>query len=112
MSVVHKFICKECNICVEDTTTKGVHKCPECGEDMGCQFRGSIGGHYARPIHSDSMAINPCQAKEHREQFPNIELDSEFRPVFDNYTDHESYLKKTGFVKHTQKIRNKGKRIA
>ena len=108
---IHNFICKACNISIQDTTTKGAHNCPECGEEMWCPFGGGIGGHYDRPIHSDSLAINPCQVKEHREKFPNIDLDSQCRPVFDNYTDHEAYLKATGFVKPPQKIRNKGKRI-
>ena len=108
---LHAFTCRECNIETHDNTTKGVHKCPECGKDMWCKFGGGIGGNYDHPIHSDSLAINPNQRAEHERLFPNIRLDSENRPIFDNYTNHEAYLKKTGFVKQTQKIRSRGKTL-
>lgn len=58
---------------------------------------------YAKPIISQSLAINPTQAAEHRATFPNIELKDDQFPVFDNYQDHDAYLKQTGFVK--QKMR-------
>ena len=109
---LHEFVCDECKIIVEDSNTKEIHKCPGCGEDMRWNFNIAIHGHYDRPVHSDSLAINPCQAEEHHKLFPNIELDKQCRPIFDNFTDHENYLKATGFVKHTKKIKPKGKIIA
>ncbi len=104
---VHSFTCRECCITVTDTTTKGVHKCPKCGEDMWCEFAGSIRGNYPVPVHSDALAISPDQRAEHKREFPNIRLDGDYRPIFDNYVDHQAYLKKTGFVKATQKIKPK-----
>ncbi len=103
---VHNFVCEACNIRIHFSTTKGVHKCPECGEDMWCQFSGSICGNYDHPIHSDAMAVHPSQRAEHEREFPNIRLDGQCRPILNNYKDHEAYLKKTGFVKAKQKIRN------
>jgi len=109
----HRFVCDPCKIFIEDTTTKGIHKCPKCGISMAMDCKIAIHGNYRTPIHSDSMAISPTQVDEHKRLFPNIEIDSECRPVFDNFTKHEAYLKETGFVKHPQKIKRSGaKRIA
>jgi hypothetical protein len=66
---------------------------------------------YTTPLHSDSLAITPGQVAEHKQLFPNIEIDNECRPVFHNYTEHDNYLKATGFVKKSQRIRAKGKNI-
>lgn len=62
---------------------------------------------YAHPIHSDSLAMDPSQVAEHRRRFPNIKVDSECRPVFDNYVEHDKYLTACGLVKNTQKIRKR-----
>lgn len=110
--VLHRFICNKCNIAIEDNTTKGIHKCPLCGEDMALDCKIAIHGNYTHPIHSDALAISPSQLAEHKKLFPNIRLDKAYRPIFENFTDHEAYLKKCGLVKHPQKIKNKGKRIA
>lgn len=109
---IHHFKCDECKVRVEDTTTMGIHYCPKCGGEMYWDCHISIGGNYDNPIHSDALAITPDLVDEHKREFPNIRLDGELRPIFDNYGDHKAYLKKTGFVKHTQKIRKKGTRIA
>jgi hypothetical protein len=72
---------------------------------MGLDCRVGIHGNYTKPIHSDALAIHPDQRAEHEKLFPDIRIDSECRPIFDNFTKHEAYLKKTGFRKETQKIR-------
>lgn len=64
---------------------------------------------YFKPIHSDSLAIMPDQVAEHRRLFPDIEIDSENRPVFTKFRQHENYLKKTGFEKVPQKIKRRSK---
>ncbi len=109
----HRFVCDECNVCVEDTTTKGIHTCPECGKDMRWDLNIAIHGNYRTPIHSDSMAISPDQRAEHERLFPDIKLDAQCRPIFDNFTKHENYMKKCDIVKAPQKIKRKSaKRIA
>lgn len=110
--VLHKFICGKCTVTVTDFNTRDAHKCPICGHNMRWDLNFAIQGNYKHPIHSDAMAINPEQRAEHEQLFPNICLDGQCRPIFDNFRDHENYLKKTGFVKHPQKIKSKGKRIA
>jgi len=72
-----------------------------------------IGGctEYHRPLVSDSLAVSPDQIEEHKRYFPDVEVTKEGQPVFTNYKQHDSYLKKTGFVKHPQKIKNRGKKI-
>lgn len=108
---LHIFVCDKCMVKIEDTTSKGIHKCPECGGDMRWDLNIGIHGNYKHPVHSDALAISPTQRKEHERLFPNIRLDSECRPIFDNFRQHEAYLKKCNLVKHTQKIKNKGVRI-
>ena len=109
---IHSFVCDDCMILVEDENTKCVHVCPKCGGDMRWDLNISIHGNYRTPIHSDSLAIHPDQRAEHEQRFPYIRLDDEHRPVFDNFTNHERYLRETGFRKETQKLKPKGIRIA
>lgn len=105
--MIHHFVCDSCKIKITDDNTKIIHKCPECGQDMRWNLNIAIHGNYAHPIHSDSLAINPSQRAEHERLFPNIRLDGQNRPVFDNFVNHENYLKKTGFKKERQKIKMK-----
>jgi len=67
---------------------------------------------YKRPIHSDSLAINPEQRKEHEQKFPDIKLDNQCRPIFDNFASHQRYLDKCNLVKERKKVKPKGVRIA
>jgi len=64
---------------------------------------------YAKPIHSDSLAISPDQVAEHQRLFPDVKIDSECRPILENYKQHDAYLEKTGFIKHPQKQKKRGK---
>ena len=108
MAVIHRFVCGECGEVTEDTNTRGKHYCPKCGGVMGWDIgKISANGSYRRPVHSDSLAIHPDQRAEHEQTFPNIRLDEQNRPVFDNMHDHQAYLDKCGFVKQTQKLRHK-----
>lgn len=74
---------------------------------------GQISGdkNYSHPIHSNSLAISPAQVAEHKKRFPNIKIDSECRPVFDNYVEHDKYLQACNIDKKEQRIKPKGKRI-
>ena len=67
---------------------------------------------YGRQIVSDSLAMNPNQIAEHRRMFPNVQVTKEGQPVFDNFTEHEAYLKKCNIVKKPKSKKKKGKRIA
>jgi len=109
---IHRFVCNECNVIIEDTTTKGIHKCPKCGADMTLDCKIAIHGNYTHPIHSDALAISPTQIAEHKRLFPNIRLDKACRPIFEKFTDHEAYMKKCNIIKHPQKLKVKGKQIA
>jgi len=111
--VIHDFICDNCNITIQDTDTKESHRCPKCGETMRWDLRGiAIHGNYKHPIHSDSLGIQPSQRAEHEKMFPNIRLDEQNRPIFEDFVSHENYLKRCNLVKHRQRIKTKGKKIA
>ena len=88
-------------------------KCSECGGQMYREYNFRAGNKdYSKPIVSDSLAINPDQIPEHKKYFPDVEVLPDGRPVFDKFSKHENYLKKTGFVKHRQKTKRRGERIA
>jgi len=109
---IHDFVCDDCGVVVQDTQTKTIHVCPKCGKDMRFDCHVMFSGAYKHPIHSDSLAVPEHQRAEHERKFPYMELDSECRPVFDNFQKHERYLKETGFIKNPQKIKPKSERIA
>jgi len=89
--------------------------CKLCGFAMNRDYQADLfapgNKDYAAPLHSDSLAISPDQVKEHQRLFPDVKIDLECRPVFENYKQHDGYLKKTGFVKHRQKTRKKGRKL-
>lgn len=108
---LHNFICDECNVSVQDTNTKCKHKCPVCDKDMRWDIHVAIHGNYKYPVHSDAMAIHPDQRAEHEQRFPNIRIDKQNRPVFDNYTDHQAYLDQCNIIKVRQKLKPKRQKI-
>ena len=107
---IHNYICDSCNMLVPYGTSKGEHKCPGCGIDMRWDINITIHGNYKIPIHSDSLALPEHQRAEHEQMFPDIELDEECRPVFDNFRKHEKYLEQIGAVKHPQKSKKLGRK--
>ena len=117
---VYSFQCPECGDKEESVRAmKDANKACMCicGARMNRNFTADLpfasGGDYgARAIHSDSLAIAPSQRAEHEKLFPDIKLDSQNRPVFDNFSSHEKYLKKCNLVKDRKKIKPKGVRIA
>ena len=108
---LHNFVCDVCNVFTQDTNTKHIHKCFNCGGDMRWDVHVAIHGNYKHPVHSDAMAIHPDQRAEHEREFPNIRIDKQNRPIFDNFTDHEAYMKKCNIIKVRQKSKPKKQRI-
>lgn len=91
-------------------------RCLGCNVKMNRDFQVDLpfasNKDYKKPIHSDSLAISPDQRAEHEQLFPDIKLDKECRPIFDNFSAHDSYLKKIGCEKKRQRTKPKAKRIA
>jgi len=84
--------------------------CEVCGGKMYRVYNFSVGGdEYSKPVVSDALAMNPDQIPEHREHFPDVEVRPDGRPVFKDFKQHDNYLKKTGFVKHTKKVHRLGR---
>lgn len=113
------YVCKGCG-----ARSEVVRPMRDSGEPVSCSCGGKVirdhhaekpnvgDREYARPIHSDALAIMPHQVAEHKKKFPDIKIDSECRPVFDSYRAHDAYLDKCGYVKHRQKPRRRGRKIA
>ena len=114
----YSFVCPKCG--AKDERVRAMQNAGKkcmcvCGVKMNRDFAIDIphaANDYKKPIHSDSLAISPDQRKEHEKAFPNIKLDAQNRPVFDNFQAHESYMKKCNIVKERKKIKPKGMRIA
>ncbi|KKM83219.1 hypothetical protein LCGC14_1311590 [marine sediment metagenome] len=118
----YDFSCPRCKAITElivpmsDVKSRMRVVCKECGDIMERNFdmiRVSKGSkQYGRQIISDSLAMNPNQIAEHKRMFPNVQVTKEGQPVFDNFTEHEAYLKKCNIVKKPKSKKKKGKRIA
>lgn len=109
---IHNFVCDNCGEVVQDTNTKGVHKCPKCRADMRWDLHniGIADGDYHHV--SDSLAIHPDDIPEHRKLFPHIEVEPDGRPAFTSVRQQEKYANRCGFTKKSQRNRSRGKRIA
>jgi len=108
----YPMICPDCGVTYDLVAQmNAVHerKCA-CGAQMErnwqeTSFHASPDS-YSHTIWSDSLAINPEQAEEHKRHFPDIPLDNQGRPGFESYKKHNAYLEKTGFTKKRQKVRH------
>ncbi len=89
--------------------------CELCGASTNRNFQADLphaaSDRYDKPIVSDSMAIHPEQIKEHERLFPDIKVTKEGQPIFEKYSQHEAYLKKTNYVKERQTPKRRGKAI-
>jgi len=118
----YDFSCPRCGVAKElvvpmsDVASRMRVVCDECDVIMERDFSGvrvSKGRkQYSHKIVSDSLAMNPNQIVEHRRLFPDIEVTKVGQPVFDNYTEHEAYLKKCNIVKKPKSKKRRGQRIA
>ena len=109
---MHIFRC-DCGKVVEDTNTKGVHVCPDCGKDMWWDLRniGIPDGDYHHT--SDSLAFHPDDIPEHRQKFPGVEVTAEGQPMFTSTRQQERYANRCSFDKKRQRSRRLGRqRIA
>lgn len=109
--VVHRFMCDSCGFVVEDTNTKGVHKCKNGCGDMRWDLTGNVSGGSDYGHISDSLAIHPDDANEHRKLFPSIQLTKEGQPIFTSVRQQERYAERCGFYKKRQRIRYKGVKV-
>ena len=118
---IYGFRCYEHDICedvlcaMEDIPVVGsgdCPKCPKCGKGMERDFslrRGrQTSTSYGSGVISDSLAISPDQIEEHHKLFPGVDVLPDGRIKFDNYKQHDNYLKQTGFRKLPQKLKGLG----
>lgn len=117
---VYTFVCRKCGKSVElvrqmkEADNPVICSCDPYGQmerDYQADLPNVSGGDYHRPIVSDSLAVSPEQIAEHKQLFPDIQVTPEGQPVFDNFKQHDDYLKATGFRKKRQKLKSKGVKI-
>jgi hypothetical protein len=102
----HRFICPNDGTEVIDTTIKGVHNCPKCGEGMAMTAAVTgLRGDYRHT--SDSLAIHPDDIPVHRRLFPDIEVTPEGQPQFTSPRRQEAYaLESAGCYKKEQRTKS------
>ncbi len=109
--IIHTFICDDCQVEVKDTNTKIIHHCPECQKEMRWKLDG-IGiaqGDYHHV--SESLAIHPDLATEHRKNFPDVDVLPDGCLEFHSVRSQERYANRCGFEKKAQRIRRKGIKV-
>jgi hypothetical protein len=86
--------------------------CDDCGSDNTIRLFGFTDGQreYATPLVSQSLAMSPEQIGEHRRLFPDVQVTPDGCPVFTSFSQHDAYLKKTGFQKLPGKRKAKSHR--
>jgi len=105
----YDFVCPECGKEVEVVRpmrdSDKIEVCPACNADMRRVY-GSVnvtGTQSADTFWSQSLAINPDQAAEHRRLFPDVKIDVEGRLGFDSIKQRSDYCTATGFEKKSQR---------
>jgi len=111
---MHTFICNKCGVGIQDDNTRGVHKCPKCGEDMRWDIGKNASGRGDYHHTSDSLAIHPDDIPEHHKLYPDVEVTSEGQPQFTSARQQEKYAEKSaGCYKKRQRTHTLGRqRIA
>lgn len=110
---LYSFICPKCGN--KDERVRRMKNADKrcmckCGVKMNRDLKTDVpfaSGDYKRAVHSDSLAINPCQREEHLKTFSNIKLDDQCRPIFSNFQDHQKYLDKCNIVKERKKVKSR-----
>lgn len=116
---IYSYICPKCvhqeEIVKAMKDFDNEENCELCGTVTNRNFQADLphtaSDRYDKPIVSDSMAMHPEQIAEHNKKFPDIKVTKEGQPVFERYSQHEAYLKATGFVKERQKPKRVGKNV-
>ena len=74
--------------------------------DMGAENGAvPVGTELARTFWSESLAISPEQVAEHRQKFPDVQVDREGRVGFTSHKQRERYLEACGFTKKTARLK-------
>lgn len=79
--------------------------------DYGAESKGVVGTEKGETFWSQSLAISPSQAAEHKRLFPNVRVRSDGCIGFDSVKERDAYIDRTGFYKVPGKSKRKGKRI-
>jgi hypothetical protein len=87
----------------------------ECGTDEVRDFKaerkGVVGTEKGDTFWSQSMAISPSQAAEHRRTFPNVRVRSDGCLGFDSVKERDTYCRRTGFYKVPGKKKRRTRKI-
>lgn len=104
---IYSFKCLECDEHRDVVRPMKDHAKPEacsCGARMTRDYtmeHAAVRGDYKVPIVSESLAFDAAEVAQHREQFPNIDLQVEgnsARPILRNLSQRRQYVKDRQFV--------------
>ena len=105
------FVCEICSKVIEhDESPPSLDFTLCCGVHMQRVFPNTrtfsiTGSAYLHTKYSDAMAVSLSQIAEHKQVFPGVKIDNQGRPGFDTVQQQDKYLKTSGMVKYSQKIR-------
>jgi hypothetical protein len=113
---LYSFYCSVCNKTTQIVKSMRDDTIPECCDrkmirDLRIDLPMVGNREYTKPLHSDALAVSPAQVEEHKKLFPDVPLDSERRPVFTSFSQHDKYLKTCGFEKLPQRKRRSTTKI-
>lgn len=94
--------CKHCS-----TPEEGV----VMNRDYHNERKGVVGTEKGDTFWSQSMAISPSQAAEHRRLFPNVRVREDGCLGFDSVKERDAYCDRTGFYKVPGKQKRRTKKI-
>jgi len=95
-----------CTRCAqEDRTTIVLNR------DFGSERKGITGTEKGETFWSQSLAISPSQAAEHRRMFPNVRVRGDGCLGFDSVKERSDYCDRTGFYKRPGKKKRRTKKM-
>ena len=105
----YDFVCPKCG--EQDEVVRPmrdsdrIETCPACGADMRRVYTppSVVGTEKGDTFWSQSLAINPDQAVEHRRLFPNVKIAPDGQLGFDSNKQRSGYCEATGFTKRSQR---------
>jgi putative FmdB family regulatory protein len=117
---IYVFLCPECGnqeeVLRPMSQSDEPHDCAECGgeteRDYHAERPNATGTEKGETFWSQSLAISPDQAAEHRRLFPNVRVREDGCLGFDSNRERERYCNKTGFEKVQGRSRRRGRRIS
>lgn len=117
---VYCYRCPECGVSYDVVKpmkeSSRQERCTVCNVEMSRDFtaenKAATGTEKGETFWSQSLAISPSQAAEHRRLFPNVRVRSDGCLGFDSVKDRSNYCERTGFYKVPGKQKRRATKVS